>query len=141
MGITLEHGLEEMAYAVMEGVSCLLRNNLEYCISAGYGFDRIISTGGGAKSAYWSQLKANICGKEIWTPNEKEAACRGAAVIGAVSAGIYSDFEDANRKCPLEIKAFKPSADLKYEERYKLYKVYMELLKPAFITYQMGVER
>ena len=39
----------------------------------------IVSTGGGAASAFWNQLKADVCGIDVVVPDEREATCRGAA--------------------------------------------------------------
>jgi sugar (pentulose or hexulose) kinase len=75
-----------MAYAVMEGVAHLLRKNCDSIRASGTGIDRIIATGGGAKSAVWCQLQADVTGVPVEIPAEKEAACLGAAVIAAVSS-------------------------------------------------------
>ena len=49
----------------MESISHLLKINIDHIEKAGYQVDRIISTGGGARSDLWSQLKANITGYEV----------------------------------------------------------------------------
>ncbi|HQQ40636.1 MAG TPA: FGGY-family carbohydrate kinase, partial [Clostridia bacterium] len=81
--------------------------------------ERIIATGGGAKSALWCQLQADITGIPVSIPAEKEAACLGAAMIGATSAGVYKDFsEAANAAVRLEA-TFAPQADERNERKHR----------------------
>ncbi len=133
MGLTLAHRPMDLAYSVMEGVGFLLRSNLEYCRQSGCHIDRLISTGGGAKSAYWSQLKADICDMPIRVPHEKEATCRGAAIIGAVCAGIYRDYEQANACHPVGMTCYEPGGTPELEGRYGMYREYKKMLEPLFI--------
>ena len=55
----------------------------------------MISSGGGAKSDYWNQLKADITGVPVTIPENAEAALFGAAIIGAVASGQISDYKQA----------------------------------------------
>jgi xylulokinase len=88
----------DMAYAIMEGVAHMLEINIEFFEKLGMDMDRIFATGGGAKSDIWSQLKADITGKRVLIPSNEEAACFGAAIIGAVSDGIFDSYETAVRE-------------------------------------------
>ncbi len=45
--LTLDHDGFDMAYAIMEGVANLLRNNIEYCLAALGRMDLVVSSGGG----------------------------------------------------------------------------------------------
>ena len=92
VGLKTRHDAYDLAGAVMEGVALLLDRTLE---SLHPRPTSIISTGGGAKSPLWLQLKADITGIEVRVPADKEAALLGAAIMGAVNAGLYSDYEAA----------------------------------------------
>jgi len=50
-GANIKHDSYDFALSIMCGVACLLRKNIENLRSSGIPFERIISTGGGAKSA------------------------------------------------------------------------------------------
>ena len=52
-GLRQEHDAIDMAGAVMEGVSFVLRKNCEHIACNGVGLTSIIATGGGAKSPIW----------------------------------------------------------------------------------------
>lgn len=136
--LTLEHDAKDMAYAVMEGVGFLLKSNLEYCVEAGCTIKRLISTGGGAKSAYWTQLKADLCGIPIEVPDEKEATCRGAAILGAVCAGYYRDPAQANQLHPVGMTRYNPRSCAVLENRYRRYQAYKTLLTPMFSRTEEG---
>ena len=89
LDLDLAHGRIDLAYAVEEGVAHLLRRNVDY-LTAGPARE-IISTGGGASSAFWNQLKADVCGIDVVVPDEREATCRGAAALALVAAGEIAD--------------------------------------------------
>lgn len=92
VGLKTRHDAYDLAGAVMEGVALLLDRNLENLDPKP---TSIISTGGGAKSTLWLQLKADITGIEVRVPADKEAALLGASIMGAVTAGLYPSYEAA----------------------------------------------
>jgi xylulokinase len=113
----------------MEGITHLLKINIDHIEKAGYSVERIISTGGGAKSDLWSQLKANITGFEIAIPLNEEAASLGSAMIGAVSDGVFESYEKAIEKCVSIKKKFKPKEIEVYEKKHALFlKLYESLI-------------
>lgn len=118
-GLRSKHDAFDLALAVMEGVAHLLKKNCDMILASGTPIERIIATGGGAKSALWCQLQADITGIPVSIPAEKEAACLGAAMIGATSAGVYKDFsEAANAAVRLEA-TFAPQADERNERKHR----------------------
>lgn len=92
MGLKTRHDAYDMAAAVMEGVALLLDRTLNSLSKKPVS---IISTGGGAKSPLWLQMKADITGIQVNVPEDKEAALLGAAIMGAVTAGIFESYEAA----------------------------------------------
>ena len=111
----------DMAYAVMEGVGFLLKKNCEYIRANGTEIEAIIATGGGSKSEVWCKLQADITGYPILIPEEKEAACFGAAIIAAVSDGRIKNFDEAEKLVKFE-KRFEPSKDKRLDEKYEKFK-------------------
>jgi sugar (pentulose or hexulose) kinase len=95
LGLQLRHDRIDLGYAVMEGVAHLLRRNLDHFAEHGQRADSIVSAGGGTASRFWNQLKADVCGLDFRTPEEPEAACRGAAVLALVAAGAIDSIESA----------------------------------------------
>ena len=129
-GLRQENDVYDMACAVMEGVAFMLRKNCDHIRSKGTDISYIIATGGGAKSPIWCQLQADITGLPVVIPTEKEAACLGAAIIGAVSEGVFAGYQEAADKCISFQKRFEPVNHEKFEKKYqKFCKLYDAMLE------------
>ena len=123
-GLRQEHDAVDMAGAIMEGVSFVLRKNCEHMEKAGLKPKSIIATGGGAKSPIWCQMQADITGLTVKIPTEKEAACLGAAMIAGVSNGAFQNLKDAVRQCVMFSQVYTPGEnrrDQKYRRFCALY--------------------
>ncbi|MDO4487538.1 MAG: FGGY family carbohydrate kinase [Eubacteriales bacterium] len=118
-GLRQENDAFDVAAAVMEGVAFVLRKNCESMNEKGAAIDHIIATGGGAKSNCWCQMQADITGLPVVRPAELEAACLGAAIIGAVSEGEFASFKEAGEKVVAMDRRFEPHANEGYERNYK----------------------
>ena len=118
-GLRQEHDAIDMAGAVMEGVSFVLRKNCEHIRSKGVALTKIIATGGGAKSPVWCQLQADITGLPVCIPAEKEAACLGAAMICAVSDGAFESFAAAAESCVGTAKTYTPNPTERLNKKYR----------------------
>ncbi len=116
-GLRQEHDAYDMAYAIMEGVGFLLKKNCEYIEKSGTAVKEIIATGGGSKSDVWCQLQSDITNLPVLIPEEKEAACLGAAIIAAVSSGKIESFDKASELIKFE-KRFEPSGDTALSKKY-----------------------
>ncbi|MEA4870948.1 Xylulose kinase [bioreactor metagenome] len=118
-GLRSRHDAYDLALAVMDGVCHLLRKNCDQLRASGAGIERIIATGGGAKSALWCQMQANITGLPVCLPAEKEAALLGAAMIGAVSSGRFSSLADAVAKTVRFSGEYSPAPQPGDERRHR----------------------
>ena len=118
-GLRQEHDAIDMAGAVMEGVSFVLRKNCEHIANNGVQLKSIIATGGGAKSAIWCQMQADITGLPVSIPKEKEAACLGAALIGAVSDGRFESYSQAVHTCVELTHTYEPHPTDRLETKYR----------------------
>jgi xylulokinase len=94
-GLTLNHTDSHMVRAVLEGVAYSLRDCLEIFNSLNIKTDRIIVSGGGAKSMLWKQIMADILDRDIYTSEMEEQACVGAIITAAVGIGLYTSMEQA----------------------------------------------
>ena len=118
-GLRSKHDNYDLALSVMDGVCHLLRKNCDHIRNSGTAIDRILATGGGAKSAFWCQTQADITGIPVYTPAEKEAALLGAAMIGAVSAGVFPSFAAAAEQVVRFSNAFFPTLSETNERRHR----------------------
>jgi xylulokinase len=77
-----------LGYAVLEGVGFALHDSLNSVQSSGAIVSKCSLVGGGARSAYWAQLLANIVGRELHTLLGSELiASIGAAKLGLLAKG------------------------------------------------------
>ncbi len=132
-GISLKHDQYDFALAIMSGVALLLKKNIDFFKLSNIKVEKIISTGGGAKSALWSQIKADICNVPVVIPKNQEAPCLGAAIIGAVSSGFFVSYATAIANAVQMERIYYPNAnrDL-FEQQFALFnKVYDSSLNIA----------
>ncbi|WP_329171210.1 FGGY family carbohydrate kinase [Streptomyces decoyicus] len=74
-------------HAYLLGVACLERLCFDYLDHLGAPVDGPLTlTGGGARNAYWCQLRADVLGRPVLLPQQAEAAL-GMAVLAATSSG------------------------------------------------------
>jgi len=133
VGLTVRHGKAHLARAVLEGVSYGLRDSLELMKALGIVSTQVRVSGGGARSALWRQILADVFNTEIVTVNVTEGAAFGAALLAGVGAGIYDSAQDA---CARTIKitgSTVPSAAAgTYEAYYPRYRALYPLLAGEF---------
>jgi len=95
LNLSGQHRREDMIRAVYEGVAYNIRWLVDI-VSREFGFPlpKLRAIGGGAKSATWMQMLADVTHRRIETvPDPKEAGAVGAALVAAVGLGIYPSFE------------------------------------------------
>ena len=134
-GLSLKHRRAHLIKAVMEGVVFALRDCLDVFEELGVKIERVIASGGGAKSRVWRQMQADIFNKEISMTQSIEQAAMGAAILAGVGVGIYKDVEDGCRKVvelkKEKIKPIPENVDI-YNQQFKIYQSLYQDLKGDF---------
>ena len=85
LGLRLSTHRNEILRALLEGVAFEMRLNLEILNEAGCAIDELYAIGGGARSAQWNQLKADILGRPLARLEVTEAGCLGAAILACAA--------------------------------------------------------
>lgn len=117
--------------ALMEGVAYSLRHNLEIAESVGATIETLRATGGSANSRLWTQIKADVTGKDIEVPQSDLATPLGAAILAGVGVGVYASFDEAVEKTVL-VKRTQKHTDQDnraYDAGYQIYRQLYEQLK------------
>lgn len=120
-GLTIEHTRADLIRAVYEGIALSIRDGFAVM---GLPVDEIRLSGGGAKSAFWSQMIADCTGKTVLIPAGSEFGARGAALLAAVGIGWHSSVDTAINAMPLPIAArFEPDS-WRYDAYSRVFEVY-----------------
>jgi len=107
VGLSLAHGRAHLARAVVEGICFGLRDSLEIVRGLAPALDRVLVTGGGAKSAFVRRLQADVYGLPVVRVNREEGPAYGAALLAAVGAGAFRDLASA---CAKTLRRLPPEA-------------------------------
>jgi xylulokinase len=96
IGLTLRHHAAHLTRAVLEGVAFGLRDGFELIREATRVETRQVRvSGGGARSALWRQILADVLDAELVTVNTSEGAAYGAALLAGVGTGVWPDVDAA----------------------------------------------
>ncbi|MFA5513761.1 MAG: FGGY family carbohydrate kinase [Sphaerochaetaceae bacterium] len=122
----------DFALCVMQGVAYMLKDNIEFLENKGIPINSIITTGGGAKSKLWNQIKSDITQKEITVPSNEEAPSLGAAILASMHNSDNVTLEDKILKVVAIKEKFLPKEKTKNKNKYELYKKLYEAILPIY---------
>ena len=131
VGLTRRTTRAMMVRSLLEGVTFgmadmlhILRDGLNLPVT------QIRTTGGGARSAFWRQLQADVYGAPVAITNGVEGAAHGVALLAGVGTGAFAGVEQACAAGIRTTEVLKPnrkSAAL-YARRHAVYaKLYGDL--------------
>jgi xylulokinase len=124
-GLTSTTTHRELVKAALEGVCYEMRWNLDIFEANGIHVDRILAVGGGAKSALWLQLKADIYERPVVTV-PGEASSRGAAICAGMGVNVYSNWNEAIQTLVKPGRVFEPHP-LRQQQYRELFEQYKQL--------------
>jgi xylulokinase len=96
-GLTLATGPVDIVQAFMESIAYDHANTFSLLAEEGVRVERIRAVGGGARSLWWTQLKADLTGLPVEVVEGQEAGTLGAAILAGLAVGIYTDLEEISR--------------------------------------------
>lgn len=132
VGLTAATKAKDLYHACMEGVAYEMRLNMERIKSSGIRIERLIATGGGARSSLWMQMKADILGVPIETLSVTEAGTAGSAMLTGIAIGIFRDPKEAAARFVRRGGTFVPDWNRKkvYDEIYSRYVRLYQAVRP-----------
>ena len=84
----------QMTLAVLEGVAFALKDCMEAAKKNGVQIVRTKLCGGGAKSALWRKVIANVMGIPVDIPQTEQGPAFGAALLAMVGCGEYASVHE-----------------------------------------------
>lgn len=120
LAVSLGTNKHELGFGIVEGLTYHIAKIISK-ISKKEKLNRIISVGGGTRSYFWNQLKANAVSNIIYIPYVNDTAPLGAAILAGTAVGFFKNVEEA-----LEIlnkrgfyNAIVPSGENYLREKYE----------------------
>jgi len=134
LGLRLNTTKGEITRAILEGITYEMKMCIDLLKEAGGEITRLRATGGGAKSPYWMQIKADIMGIPIAVPKVSEAGCLGCAILAGSAIGVYPSIQQAAQNLVKIERTYEPNSDFnrQYNERFECYKEIYPRLKDLF---------
>ena len=131
-GLSARHGVAHMTRAVMEGVALSLRDSLEIMRRLDLPVGQVRATGGGARSALWRELQADVYGVPIHRTTADEGPAYGAALLRG-GRGVYSDVEAACSTVRMRDEVTEPDPERTriYDQLYEVYRSLYPATKEA----------
>lgn len=133
-GMTMDTTKADMLQAVFEGVAFAIRDSFEVAKSLGIDIKRSNICGGGAKSALWKRIMANVLGIPLDLLKTEQGPGYGGAILAMVGCGEYSSVDEACAELIEVSDTIYPEEELTalYEKKYNNFKKLYPALKNVF---------
>ena len=108
--------------------------NIQCLKDCGVDIGKVITVGGGANSPLWMQIRADVFGRDVYLPANKEAGTLATALLGYVGMGVYPSIRQAQRQMISYTGHFAPDPDshAQYAPRYQRYKALYQAIKALY---------
>jgi xylulokinase len=136
VGLTDCHTRAHCARAVYEGMAFAVRDVLERSqAAANLRPTTLRVSGGAAHSAFWNQIKADVTGLPVQQMAVSDAACLGAALLGAIGVRAFSGLGSAAQAMVRPATVFEPrqTAVVLYNELFATWRGLYPALRPLFV--------
>ncbi|MCC6367044.1 MAG: xylulokinase [Bryobacterales bacterium] len=129
VGLTAKHSRADMIRAILEGVSFSQNDCLRIIEDMGVPIRAVRVSGGGAKSAFWRQMLADVFSKTVTTLETQEGSAYGAALLA-----LSRETGSVEATCGLAIREVTRSepASNAYRGAYETYRALYPALKPIY---------
>lgn len=132
LGLTTESTAADIYRGCMEGVAYEMYLNYQALAGSGIHFEKLNATGGGARSAVWMQMKADVLNLPITALKTADAGTVGSAMLTGVAIGAFRDLQEAAEHMVEETVTYLPRQDMheRYMQVYERYRGIYEAVRP-----------
>lgn len=133
------HNSTHLYRSILEGIAFEIRLHMDGMQAAlGTSIESFVAAGGGAHSATWCQIIADITGKSIVCSMTPEAAALGAGILAAQAVGLYPDV----RAAAAAMTRIEPAPFVPDPARYAFYsRLYEQVYRHLFPALQSHLDR
>jgi xylulokinase len=124
----------ELVRSVMEGATFAMNDAVSILRGKGMRIRQIRLSGGGARSAFWRQLQADVYGTACVTINAEEGPAYGVALLAAAGTGRFASVREACQAGIRITRTIRPRAKAhrRYAELHAQYRRLYPALKQEF---------
>lgn len=136
VGMSMSTTRSDMTRAVLEGVAFAVRDSVEIARSLGVRVSSSTVCGGGARSATWLQMLADVLGIELVLPAMEQGPGYGGAMLAAVAAGAHESVAACAGAIVSRRGRVVPNPGLAdaYDRRYQVWRGLYPALRESFRT-------
>lgn len=130
VGATSRTTRQMLIRSLVEGVTFGMRDAMEIMRGMGIEITQVRASGGGARSAFWRQLQADVYKSPLVLTNATEGPAYGVALLAGVGTGAWSSVEEACKRAIKQTQKVAPKAKASalYDRHYSVYgKLYGDL--------------
>ena len=133
-GMTMDSTRADLTQAVLEGVAFAIRDSVEVARSLGIEIKSSKICGGGAKSALWKKIMANVLNIQLQCVASEQGPGLGGAMLAMVACGAYATVADACNALVSVASTVEPEDELvaRYEKRYQQFRKIYPACKDLF---------
>lgn len=133
-GLTLSHTRAHIFRAVLEAISFGFYHHLQVLAESGFTpAPPVMVTNGGAHSALWRQVTADVLGLALHALRGHPGSALGAMFVAGKGVGLFADWADIQRFLQIEtVTEPEMQAHAFYKERFQLYRDLYEVNRPLF---------
>lgn len=95
VGLTASHARAHIVRAILEGVAYSLKDTFTIFEEMKIPVTHIRLGGGGARSAVWRQIQADVYAQDVEIVEAEEGAAYGAAILAGAGAGAWASVDEA----------------------------------------------
>src|SRR5689334_21302713 len=134
IGLTAKHTRADLIRSVIEGVSYSQKDCLEVIRELGVPVASVRASGGGARSAFWRQILADVFGTRVARLETQEGSAYGAALLAMVGTGEFASVPEACAATIREADSVEPRRGERelYEQWYSVYRALYPALRPLY---------
>ena len=132
LGLTTATTTADIYRGCMEGVVYEMYLNMQALKGSGIRFEKLHATGGGAHSAQWMQMKADMLNLPIAALKTVDAGTVGSAMLTGIAIGLFENLQEAAAYMVEEITTYEPRPEMheKYLKLYEKYKNVYQAVRP-----------
>ncbi len=134
IGLTARHNRPAIVRSLLEGITFGMNDILRIMLDMGITVRTVRLSGGGARSALWRQLQADVYNKSVATINSDEGSAYGVAILAGVGTGVWKNVPQACKAIIRETQKLRPQPKLArlYQRHHEQYQRLYPALKEEF---------